>query len=69
MKKVLRMKWENILSMMLLGTTAYGWFVYFKYATETKMLLMMTIATIMCLVMLLGYKSIATFRKQVLKFW
>lgn len=69
MKSILRIKWENLLLVILIGTTIYGWVVYLKYATEIKMLLMMLIATILCLVMLFGYKSIAAFRKQIIKFW
>lgn len=69
MKKILKIKWENIMLMLLLSSTTYGWFVFFKYATEIKMLVMMLISTLMVLITLLGYKTIATFRKQVLKLW
>lgn len=69
MKSLLKIKWENLLLMLLLGTTIYGWLVYFKYTKEIKMLVLVIITTFAFLVMLFSYKLIAKFRKQVLKFW
>lgn len=69
MKRLLKIKWENIILILLLSSNVYGWFVFFKYATEVKMLMMMLVSTFMILITLAGYKTIATFRKQVLKFW
>lgn len=69
MKTFLKIKWENILTLLMLTATIYGWFVYFKYAAETKMLALATITTFAFLLMLFNYKTISIFRKQVLKFW
>lgn len=69
MKTILKIKWENIMAVLLLAATIYGWLVYFKYATETKMLALATITTFTFMTMMFCYKSIATFRKEVLKFW
>jgi len=69
MKTILKIKWENILTILMLAATIYGWIVYFKYATETKMLALASITTFMYMTMIFNYKTIATFRKEVLKFW
>ncbi len=69
MKTLLKIKWENLMILLLLSSTIYGWFVYLKYATETKMLILALTSTFAFVIMIFGYKTIATFRKQVLKFW
>ena len=69
MKTLLRIKWETIITLMLLATTIYGWYVYFKYATEVKMLAMATITTFLYVMVLFSYKTIRDFRKEVLKMW
>ena len=69
MKKILKVKWENIILILMLSSAAYGWFVFLRYATEIKMFAIVLIATLMVLITISNYKTIAAFRKQVLKFW
>lgn len=69
MKKFLRIKFENIILLLMFSATIYAWVVYFKYATETKMLALASITTFMHLIMMFNYKTIRDFRKLVIKFW
>lgn len=67
--QIFRVKWENIMTMMLLAATIYGWVVYFKYATEVKMLALATITTFALIMMLICYRSIREFRNEAMKLW
>ena len=69
MRTLFKIKWENILTLLMLAATIDSWFMYFKVATETKMLAVACITTFLYLFLLFSYKTIFTFRKQVLKFW
>lgn len=69
MKKILKIKWENIMLFLLFIATIYAWVVYFKYATETRMLALASITSFVHLTMMFNYKTIKTFRKEVLKLW
>lgn len=64
-----KVKWENIMTLMILAETIYAWVVYFKYATEVRMLVIAIMSTIALTMMLIGYDIIKTFRHEVIKSW
>jgi len=69
METIFKIKWENIIALLLLAATIYVWVFYFKVDTDVKMLVLAAYTTFMFLVVMFGYKSISQFRKQVLKLW
>ena len=67
MKKILRIKWEIIMTLILFATTIYGWVVYTKYVNDIKVLAMACITTFMYVFILISYKSIKNIRHEVLR--
>ena len=67
--QLFKMKWENIMTLMILATTIYGWYGYSQMLDDVRMLAIACI-TIFALVMtLLNYNNIRTFRHEVIKLW
>lgn len=69
MKSLLRIKWENIMVLMLLATTIYGWIVYMNNADEPRLLALACITTFMYLMVLISYNSIKSIRQEIILLW
>lgn len=69
MKTILKIKWENIMTILSLTAAIYSWVVYFKWQTETNMLVVSIMASLVLVLMLFNYKTIAQMRKTTLKLW
>lgn len=69
MKSLLRIKWENIMVLMLLATTIYGWIVYMNNADEPRLLALACITTFMYLMLLISYNSIKSIRQEIILLW
>lgn len=67
--QIFKVKWENIITLMLLAATIYAWIGYFKYATEVKMLAIATMTSIALIMMMISYNSIRSFRQDAIKLW
>lgn len=69
MKSLLRIKWENIMVLMLLAATIYGWIVYMNNADEPRLLALACITTFMYLMVLISYNSIKSIRQEIILLW
>lgn len=69
MKKLLRIKWELIMMLLITLTTIYGWIVYSNYADDIRLLALACITTFMFLMVLFSYKTIKNIRKEILTLW
>ena len=69
MKSLLRIKWENIMVLMLLATTIYGWIFYMNNADEPRLLALACITTFMYLMVLISYNSIKSIRQEIILLW
>lgn len=67
--QLFKIKWEIVITLMLIATTIYTWILYFAYGTEERILLAAILATFGLIVMAICYKGIKTFRKEALKLW
>ena len=69
MKKVLRIKWEAIMTLILFGTTIYGWIVYSNNAEDVKVLALACITTFMFVMIISCYQTIKNIRQEILKMY
>lgn len=67
--QMFKVKWENIMTIVLLVETVYTWIAYFKYSTEVRMLAIATLTTFALVIMLISYKEIKAFREDVIRQW
>lgn len=68
MRRILKIKWENIFVIVLLATTIFGW-VAFVRMSDVYTLALAIIPTIITLITILEYNIIKDCRKQVLDMW
>ena len=69
MKTFLKIKWETILTLMLLVATICGWLFYTNFPHDTRVLAMACITTLMLLMFLVCYQTIKNVRHEILKYW
>ena len=62
-----KIKWENIIVLMLFITTIRCWFFYMEFVEDTRALAIAIVPTIMLLVVLISYNTIKAFRQEVIK--
>lgn len=67
--QLFKVKWENILTLMILAATIYGWYIYLQMVDEVRMLAIACITTFALIMMLLNYNNIRSFRQEVIKLW
>lgn len=67
--QLFRVKWERILTLMMLATTVYTWIAYFKYESDVKMLAVAIMTTGLLMMMLMIYNEIKAFRHEAIKLW
>lgn len=67
--QLFRIRWERIMTLVLLAESIYTWIIYFNYETEVKMLALATITTFALILMLISYETIKEFRKEVIAQW
>ena len=68
MKTILKIKWENIMAILMLITTIFGWITFIRIP-DIYTLALAIIPTIMTLIVVICYETICEFRKEVLKMW
>ena len=71
MIKLLKIKWETIISILVGLVTIISWSLYesgcdFK---DWRMLVITLISTVLFIVTIIGYQDIKKFRHDVLKMW
>lgn len=69
MKKLLRIKWEAIVVLMLLATTIYSWLVYSNNANDTRVLAIACITSFMFIMYLFCYKTLKNIRHEIISLW
>ena len=69
MKIFYQIKWELILSILLLIASIKGWLVYGYVDTTNHTLAIATMVTFALAFVVIGYKSIETFRHDAIKLW
>lgn len=67
--QLFKVKWENIMTLMILAATIYGWYGYSQMLDEVRMLAIACITTFALVMTLLNYNNIRTFRHEVIKLW
>ena len=67
--KLFKVKWENIITLIILSATIYGWYVYLQMVDEVRMLSIACITTFTLIMMLLNYNNIRLLRHEVIKSW
>ena len=69
MKKVLRIKWELIMMLLITFTTIYGWVVYANYADDVRLLSIAVMTTFMFFGVAISYNTIKKIRHIVIEMW
>ena len=69
MKKVLRIKWELIMALLITAVTIYCWINYSNYPEDIYLLAIATITTFMFFMVVISYKTIKNIRQEILKMW
>lgn len=69
MKVLFKVKWELIISILLLVASIKGWITYGYVDTTTHTLAVATMTTFALAFVVIGYKSIETFRHDAIKLW
>jgi hypothetical protein len=69
MKVLFKVKWELIISILLLIASIKGWVVYGYVDTTIQTLAIATMTTFALAFVVIGYKSIETFRHDAIKLW
>lgn len=67
--QLFKVKWENILTLMVLAITIYGWYGYIQMLDEVRMLAIACLTTFVLILTLLNYNNIRAFRHEVIKLW
>ena len=67
--QLFKVKWENIMTLMILAVTIYGWYGYSQMLDDVRMLAIACITTFALVMTLLNYNNIRTFRHEVIKLW
>lgn len=67
--QLFKVKWENIMTLMILAVTIYGWYGYSQMLDDVRMLAIACITTFALVMTLLNYNNIRTFRYEVIKLW
>lgn len=67
--QIFKVKWENIMTLMILAATIYAWYGYSQMVDEVRMLAIATMQTFALVMMLINYNNIRTFRHDVIKLW
>lgn len=67
--QIFKVKWENIMTLMILATTIYAWYGYSQMVDEVRMLAIATMQTFALVMMLINYNNIRSFRHDVIKSW
>lgn len=67
--QLFKVKWENIMTLMILAATIYGWYGYSQMLDDVRMLAIACITTFALVTTLLNYNNIRTFRQEVIKLW
>lgn len=68
MKTILKIKWENIITILMTITTIFGWITFIRIP-DVYTLALAVIPTIMTLVVIMLNSTIAECRKQILDLW
>ena len=69
MKTFFKIKWELILSIMLLIASVKGWIVYGYVDTTIQTLSVATMTTFALMYVVIGFNTISKFRHEALKLW
>lgn len=66
MKVIFRIKWENIITLMVMLTSIYCWF---GFITDSNVytLAIAVISTFMTLMLIMSYESLKTLRLEIIK--
>ena len=67
--QLFKVKWENIMTLMILAVTIYGWYGYSQMLDDVRMLAIACITTFALVMTLFNYNNIRTFRYEVIKLW
>ena len=67
--QLFKVKWENIILLMTLAVTLYGWYAYIQMQDEVRMLALACITTFAFVLVMVNYNTIRTFRHEVIKLW
>ena len=67
--KIFKIKWELILSILLLVASIKSWICYGYVDTSLKTLSVACMTTFALMYIVIGYKTIETFRHAVIKSW
>lgn len=66
--QLFKVKWENIMAVIMLITTIFGWITFIK-VPHIYTLALAVIPTIMTLVVVMLNNTIAECRKEAMKLW
>lgn len=69
MKTFFKIRWELILSILLLIVSVLCWITYGYVDTTIQTLSVACMSTFMLAFVTIGYKTIETFRHEALKLW
>lgn len=67
--KIFKIKWELILSILLLVASIKSWICYGYVDTTVQTLSVACMTTFALMYIVIGYKTIETFRHEVIKSW
>lgn len=69
MKAFFKIRWELILSILLLIASVTNWIMFGFVDTSIQTLSVATMTTFALMYVVIGYKTIETFRHESLKLW
>lgn len=67
--QLFKVKWENIMTLMVLAATIYAWYGYSQMVDEVRMLAIACITTFAFIMTLFNYNNIRSFRYEVIRLW
>ena len=67
--KILQVKWELIMLLLMTATTIYGWIVYSNYADDIRVLAIATLTTFMFVMVLVSYRTLKNIRHEIINLW
>lgn len=66
---IFKIKWENIMALMLFGATIYAWYGYAQMPEEVRMLALACMMTFSLILVLISHDTIEMFRQEIIKSW
>ena len=69
MKTFFRIKWEVVMVIILTTPTIMSWYLYIQEIHDGRSLAIACICTFVLLINIIGMKSIANVRHEILKNW